>query len=58
MELSVGLALLLRNLLRVEYLKTLFHAGVVDTQELILCGSHVDKVGLALSAFLIEELVY
>ena len=31
---------------------------IVNAQELVLCGSHVDKLGLALTAFLIKELVY
>ena len=57
MKLSVGLVL--RGiLLRVKRLKTLFHAGVIDAQELVLRGSHVDEIRLALGAFLIEELVY
>ena len=38
--------------------KALFHTGVVDAQELVLSGGHVDEVRLALSAFLIEELVH
>ena len=42
----------------VECLKTLFHAGVVDAQELVLSGGHIDKVRLALGAFFIEELVH
>lgn len=45
-------------LLRVEYLKTLLHAGVVNAQELVLRGCLVDKIRLVLRAFLIEELWY
>ena len=45
-------------LLRVECLKTLFHTGIVDAQELVLRGCHVDKIRLALAAFLIEELLH
>ena len=45
-------------LLRVECLKALFHTGIVDAQELVLRGCHVDKIRLALAAFLIEELVH
>ena len=41
-----------------ECLKAFFHAGVVNAQELVLCGSHVDKIRLALAAFLIEKLVH
>ena len=43
---------------RVECLKAFFHVGIVDTQELVLRGCHVDKIRLALAAFLIEELVH
>ena len=43
---------------RIECLKALFHTGIVDTQELVLRGCHVDKIRLALRAFLIEELVH
>ena len=57
MELAVVLAL--RDiLLCVECLKAFFYAGVVDTQKLVLRGSHVDEVRLALATFLIEELVH
>lgn len=45
-------------LLRVECLKALFHAGVVNAQKFVLRGSHVDEVRLALATFLIEELVH
>ena len=45
-------------LLRVECLKALFHTGIVDAQELVLRGCHVDKIRLALAAFLVEELVH
>ena len=34
-----------------------FHRSVVDTQELICGGHHVDTVGLAFGAFLVHELV-
>ena len=54
---SVGLVL--RGiLLRVIRLKTLFHAGVIDAEELVLRRSRGVELGLALGAFLIEELVY
>ena len=46
------------TLLCVECLKAFFYAGVVDAQELVLRGSHVDEVRLALATFLIEELVH
>ena len=57
MELAVSLTLR-RALLCIECLKALFHAGIVDAKELVLRGGHVDKVRLALAAFLIEELVH
>ena len=38
--------------------EALLHAGVVDTQELILGGGHVNEVRLTLGAFLVQELVY
>ena len=57
MNLSVVLAL--RDiLLCVERLKALFHTSIVDAQELVLSGGHIDKVRLALGAFLIEKLVH
>ena len=57
MKLSVGLAL--RGILsRVKRLKTLFHACIVNAQELVLSSSHVDEIRLALGAFLIKELVH
>ena len=31
--------------------------GVVNAQEFILGGGHVDEIGLALGAFLVQELV-
>ena len=34
-----------------------FHRSVVDTQELICGGHHVDTVGFAFRAFLVHELV-
>ena len=43
---------------RIECLKALFHAGVVNAQKFVLRGSHVDEVWLAFAAFLVEELVY
>ena len=46
------------TLLCVECLKAFFYAGIVDTQKLVLRGSHVDEVRLALATFLIEELVH
>ena len=57
MNLSVVLAL--RDiLLCVKCLKALFHTSIVDAQELVLSGGHIDKVRLALGAFLIEKLVH
>ena len=38
--------------------KTFLDPRVVDTQELVGTGSHVDVVGLALSALLVDELVH
>ena len=52
MKLVVRLTLC-EALLRVECLKALFHTGIVDAQELVLRGCHVDKIRLALAAFLI-----
>ena len=43
---------------RVECLKAFFHAGVVNAQELVLCGGHVDEIWLALRTFLIKKLVH
>ena len=57
MKLSVGLVLH-GILLRVKRLKALFHTSIVDAQELVLSGGHIDKVRLALGAFLIEKLVH
>ena len=34
------------------------HAGIVDTQELVLGGGHVDEIGLAFGPFFVQELVY
>ena len=49
----------LRGLLvRVEGLKAFLHAGIVDAQKLVLCGSHIHEVRLVLVAFLIKELVH
>ena len=57
MELSVGLVL--RGILpRVKGCKALFHACIVNAQELVLRGGHIDKVRLALGTFLIEKLVH
>lgn len=42
-------------LLRIECLKAFFHAGIVDTQKLVLRSSHVDEIRLAIGAFLIED---
>ena len=57
MKLVVSLTLC-GTLLRVECPKTLFHAGVVNAQEFVLSGSHVDEVRFALAAFLIKKLVH
>ena len=46
------------TLLCVKCLKAFFHAGIVDTQKLVLRSSHVAKIRLALATFLIEELVH
>ena len=57
MNLSVVLAL--RDIpLCVERLKALLRTSIVDAQELVLSGGHIDKVRLALGAFLIEKLVH
>ena len=34
-----------------------FHGGVINAEELICGGRHVDLIGLSLSAFLIHELI-
>jgi len=34
------------------------HAGIVDTQELVLGGGHVDEIRLAFGPFFVQELVY
>ena len=57
MELAVSLTVC-GALLRIECLKALLHAGVVNAQELVLRGSHVDEIRLTLGAFFIEELVH
>lgn len=36
----------------------LLHGGVVDAQELVGGGHHVDAIGLTLGAFLVHELVH
>ena len=57
MELAVSLTL--RGILpHVECLKAFFHMSIVDVRELVLSGSHVDEIRLALSALLIEKLVH
>ncbi len=38
--------------------KALFHSSVVDAQELVLGGGHVDEIGLALGPLFVQELVY
>ena len=38
--------------------ETFLHAGIVDTQELVLSSGHVDEIRLALGPFLVQELVY
>ena len=57
MEMAVSLTLH-RALLCIECLKAFFHTSIVDAQELVLGGGHVDEIRLALVAFLIEELVH
>ena len=42
----------------VRHKEALFHAGVVDKQEYILSGSHVDEKLLAFRAFLVQKLVH
>ena len=41
-----------------ETVQVLLHSGVVDAQELVGGGHHVDAVGLALSAFLVHKLIH
>lgn len=43
--------------MRIKGLQAFLHAGVVDAQELVLGGSHVNEIWLAFCTFLIEELV-
>ena len=57
MELAVSLTLC-GVLLRVEILKALFHTSIVDAQELVGRGHHVDTIWLAFRAFLVHELVH
>ena len=45
-------------LLRVKCRKAFLHAGIVDTQELVLGSGHIDKIWLTLGAFLLEKLVH
>ena len=58
MEMPFGVTLREDIPLRVECLKAFFRTGIIDTQKLVLRGCHVDKIRLALAAFLIEELVH
>ena len=46
-----------RKLVVLQRIQIGFHRGVVDAQELVGGGHHVDTVGLALRAFLVHELV-
>ena len=41
-----------------ETVQMLLHGGVVDSQELVGRGYHVDAIGLALSALPVHELVH
>ena len=43
---------------RVKHLKAFLYSGAINAQELVLRGGHIDKVRLALGAFLIEKLVH
>ena len=38
--------------------ETFLYAGVVNAQELVLGGNHVNKIWLALGALLVQELVH
>ena len=49
--------LVLSRLLRIKCVEAFLDAGVVNTQELVLSGGHVDKVRLALRPFFVQELV-
>ncbi len=41
-----------------ETIQMLFHSGVVNAQEFVGGGHHVNTIGLSLSTFLIHELVH
>ena len=38
--------------------ETLFRTGVVDMQEFVLVGGHIDEIRLAFGTFLVWELVH
>ena len=42
---------------QISGVETFFDPGIINAQELVLSGGHVDEVGLALGAFLVQELV-
>ena len=41
-----------------ETIQMLFHSGVVNAQEFVGGGHHVNTIGLSLSTFLIHKLVH
>ena len=41
-----------------ETVQILLHSSVVNAQELVSGGHHVDAIGFAIGAFLIHELVH
>ena len=43
---------------QISGVKTLLDPGIINTQEPVLSGGHVDEIRLALGAFLVQELVY
>ena len=45
------------SLISLQGCQIFFYSAIVDAQELVLSGGHIDKVRLALGAFFIEELV-
>lgn len=50
--------LIRRKFLGVSGNEALLNPGVVNAQELVLGGGHVDKIRLALGPFLVQELVH
>ena len=41
-----------------ETVQVLLHGGIVDAQEFVGGGHHVDAIGLALGAFPVHELIH